>query len=94
MSLLQAIKEAKAVVSSLEALLGTEQVGLWYLNIPAEGVLCYVDDDAGICSADAGRSSSFKRLVKEFDYVRGFVAHPTAGDLEIDICGTRLQIAY
>jgi hypothetical protein len=45
MSLLQAIKEAKAVVSSLEALLGTEvQDEPWYENIPAGGVLCWRSD--------------------------------------------------
>ena len=49
MSLLKAIEEAKALVSSLEALLGTEVVNEvvtepWYLNIPKEGVECWVDD--------------------------------------------------
>ena len=48
MSLLKAIEEAKAVVSSLEALLGEsvskKQVGPWYLNIPKEGVKCWIGD--------------------------------------------------
>lgn len=30
----------------------------------------------------------------KFDCVRGFIANPTEGDLELDICGVRLQLVY
>jgi len=49
MSLLKAIEEAKAVVESLEALLGESvdkaQIGPWYLNIPKKGVECWIADN-------------------------------------------------
>ena len=48
MSLLQAIKEAEAVVASLKALLGGSVAELqdepWYLHIPKEGVECWIGD--------------------------------------------------
>ena len=71
MSLLKAIEEAKAVVSSLEALLGEsvskEQVAPWYLNIPVPGVMCYVDDEEHICRSDLHNKSSAVRRIFSFD---------------------------
>lgn len=35
-----------------------------------------------------------KNISLKFDCVRGFIDHSTEGDVELDICGARLQVIY
>jgi hypothetical protein len=71
MSLLQAIKEAEAVVASLKALLGESvaevQDELWYLNIPKEGVECWVADCLGSLKEEMDGGQSDTRIVYSYE---------------------------
>lgn len=68
MSLLQAIKEAEALVASLKALLGGGQVGPWYENIPEKGVECWVADERATVIAEKDEADDDDtRVVYRYD---------------------------
>ncbi len=75
----------------------THGLGAWEIAI--RGTYLNLDDE----NIQGGQLNSVEFVVNwylydnvslKFDCVRGFITHPTEGEVELDICGARLQVIY